>query len=124
MAMRNAGYSLEQSVRGLNQVPKRRRDLRTHKRLESEVLHARELCADWTKRRRDVDAWLQGRDATTMARGAYVMADHFEPKCSKSAAVYLGEDHPDTVAAMNNLAWTLMESRRSARCTQASRKSA
>ena len=94
-------------VRVLNQSLTDVRNIQTHKRLELEVLHAREIC---TAGINDIDTSMLSFCVASydMERGAYVTAGNLCAQVLEVRRRILGEDHPDTVAAMNNLAWTLM----------------
>jgi tetratricopeptide (TPR) repeat protein len=93
-------------VRILHQILPHVQDIRTHKRLELEVLHARELCAAGIK---DADTaslglWVARHD---MERGAYITAANLGAQVLEVRRRLLGENDPDTLAAMNNLASAL-----------------
>ena len=93
-------------VRVLNKTLPDVADIRAHKRLELEVFHARELCAAGFH---DVEAALLGSWVARhdFEHGAYVTARSMEGKVLEVSRHILGEEHPDTLGSMNNLAETL-----------------
>jgi hypothetical protein len=81
-------------------------DIRTHKRLELEVLHARELCAAGINDtgKAALAMWVACHDSE---RGSYVTARTLQEQVLEVSRRILGEEHPDTLISMNNLAGTL-----------------
>ena len=93
-------------IAALNNILPAVADIRTHQRLSLEVLHARELC------NRSIDNVSSATLASWVAihdreRGAYTSAREFEERVLKISKRVLGEEHPDTLMSMNNLAGTL-----------------
>jgi TIR domain/Tetratricopeptide repeat len=80
-------------------------DARAHAGLESEVAHARELTREVNDLR---DSTLLGWVALyDHERGDYRSAATLRRRASAELTRLLGEEHPDTLTAMNNLAGTL-----------------
>ena len=81
-------------------------DIRAHQELALDVLHARELCAQ------DADggalarlgAWVGRHD---FERGAYASAHRLQEQVLAVRRRVFGEEHPDTLTSMSNLAGTL-----------------
>lgn len=81
-------------------------DIRAHDALAAEVLHARELCS------RSIDdpetatlaGWVARHD---YERGGYAVARVLRERALEASRRVLGEEHPATLTAMNNLAFTL-----------------
>ena len=93
-------------IEALNTILPAVADIRTHQSLSLEVLHARELC------NRNIDnvgsatlAWWVARH--DYERGAYTSARELQEKVLEISRRILGEEHPDTLTSMNNLADTL-----------------
>jgi tetratricopeptide (TPR) repeat protein len=93
-------------VRVLNAVLPHVVDIRTHSALSLEVLHARSLCS----------GLLADTDSSTLAswvarhdyeRGAYDVSRNLYEQVLRACRRLLGEEHPDTLTAMNNLAQTV-----------------
>ena len=93
-------------IQALNTILPAVADIRTHQSLSLEVLHARELC------NRNIDnvgsatlAWWVAR--YDYERGAYASARALQEKALEVGRRILGEEHPTTLAFINNLANTL-----------------
>jgi tetratricopeptide (TPR) repeat protein len=92
-------------IEGLNKILPDVEDIRAHERLSLEVLHAREIC----NRNTDnlgltLTLWVARHD---FERGAYTSARELQEKVLKISKRVLGEEHPDTLMTMHNLANTL-----------------
>jgi tetratricopeptide (TPR) repeat protein len=97
-------------IEALDKVLPAVEDIRTHQRLRLEVLHARELC------NANIDnvgsaslAWWVAR--YDYERGVYASARALQEKVLEIRRRILGEEHPETLASMYNLANTLSAQR-------------
>ncbi len=81
-------------------------DIREHTRIENEVTHARHLTSfTWTNQQEvNLATWIARHD---FVRGQYTGSRKLEERVLGARVELLGKEHPETLAAMNNLALTL-----------------
>jgi hypothetical protein len=95
------------AVRALLKIlPEAAADIRKHSEIRRELVHGRHLVARELKDAETIDVavWIARHDSE---RGDYAAARPLDEQVLEACQRLLGAEHPDTLMAMNNLAWTV-----------------